>query len=276
MNTASSSDFSCDHLARFNWYATQMLLLRDFRHDLINPINSVLLGNKLLEKLVKDATGLSIELDEADGSVPCGFRESWGHILEVMPQVMHGQNDAALRFDQFGSFLAEFTGDGRITAANTVDVKQLATLCAAMMRSRIFTHTQHFTLDLAQNLPTFPGSARQILQVMLNLLLNALHSLPDRSCSVVFSASCHPVSDHNRQLQLQISDQGVGIPPDIRPQIVEPFFSTWHERGCIGLGLTVADRIIRDHGGELSIDSAPGSGTRVLVSLPVQHCAEGV
>ena len=275
MNTAGSSDCSIENLARFNWATTQMLLLRDFRHDLINPINSILLGNRLLEKLVKDATGLYIELDEASDCVPCGFRESWGHILEVMPQVMHGQNDSALRFDQFGSFLAEFTGDGRITAADSVDVTQLATLCSTMLRPRISSHTKHFTLDVARNLPVFPGSARQMLQVMLNLLLNALHSLPDRSCSVVFSATCHRVNGR-QQLQLLISDQGVGIQPDIRQQIIEPFFSTWQDRGCIGLGLTVADRIIRDHGGELSIDSAPGAGTRVLVSLPVQNRAEGV
>ncbi len=275
MNTAGSSDCSFENLARFNWSATQMLLLRDFRHDLINPINSILLGNRLLDKLVKDATGLYIELDEAADRVPSGFRESWGHILEVMPQVMRGQNDSALRFDQFGSFLAEFTGDGRITAANSVDVTQLATLCSTMLRPRISTHTKHFTLDVAHNLPTFPGSAQQMLQVMLNLLLNALHSLPDRSCGVVFSASYHRVNGR-QQLQLQISDQGIGIQPDIRQQIVEPFFSTWQDRGCIGLGLTVADRIVRDHGGELSIDSAPGAGTRVLVSLPVQNGAEGV
>ena len=134
-----------------------------------------------------------------------------------------------------------------------------------MIQHQITNFTNHFRLDLKDTSVVLSGSAQLISQVILNLLMNALLSLPDRSCEVVISTSC----DHEAgQVMMCIRDEGIGISNDLFPHIVKPFFTTWQEHGCVGLGLTVADRIIRNHGGELSIDSEPGKGTTVCVLLP--------
>ncbi|MDD5284365.1 MAG: HAMP domain-containing sensor histidine kinase [Desulfuromonadaceae bacterium] len=266
MKNADATEYSFEYLARLNWASNQMYFLRGFAHDFKNPINSILLGSKLLHNFVEDVTGRFDELDEETGCLPSGFRENGVHILASMPQVIQGISDSAQMLDQFVSYLSEFTGEGSVSNFQTVDINQLAILCSRMIQPQIRKYTKRFTLDIENNLPVLAGSAQQILQVMNNLLMNALHSLPDRSCEVVFSASC---SHDTGRVQLSIRDQGVGVSPDILPHIFEPFFSTRQEDGCMGLGLTVSDQIIRNHAGELSVDSELGQGTCVLVSLPI-------
>ena len=136
-----------------------------------------------------------------------------------------------------------------------------------MTQHQISVHTNSFSLDLEPDLPVLPGNAEQMLQVILSLLMNALLSLPDRSSAIVLSAVFNSAAG---SVQMCVRDEGSGISPEIFPEILEPFFSTWSEHGCMGLGLTVADQIIRNHGGALTIDSEIGKGTSVMVSLPVQ------
>jgi C4-dicarboxylate-specific signal transduction histidine kinase len=135
-----------------------------------------------------------------------------------------------------------------------------------MIHKQISVYTHTFHLDLEQNLPILHGNTEHMLQVIFNLLMNALVSLPDRACAVVLSTSYNRTTD---RVQMRVQDEGVGIPLNILPSILEPYFSAWSEEGCLGIGLTVADQIIRRHGGALVIDSEPGKGTSVLVSLPL-------
>ena len=132
---------------------------------------------------------------------------------------------------------------------------------------QISVYTNIFSLDLEPELPVVQGNAEQMLQVILSLLMNALLSLPGRSSAIVLSTVFNSAAG---SVQMCVRDEGNGISPEIFPGILEPFFSTWSEHGCIGLGLTVADQIIRNHGGKLIIDSELGKGTIVIVSLPVQ------
>ena len=63
-----------------------------------------------------------------------------------------------------------------------------------------------------------------------------------------------------------MADSGCGIPPDILPRIFDPFFST--KPSGTGLGLSVSDGIVREHGGTIDVESTPGRGTRFTITLP--------
>ena len=67
-------------------------------------------------------------------------------------------------------------------------------------------------------------------------------------------------------VEIQIKDEGPGIPPDVRERLFEPFFTTRH-RGT-GLGLVTAKRLMEAHGGTLRLECPPGGGTIAIVSLP--------
>ncbi|HXG04517.1 MAG TPA: ATP-binding protein, partial [Candidatus Binatia bacterium] len=68
------------------------------------------------------------------------------------------------------------------------------------------------------------------------------------------------------QLVIEVADTGEGIPPADLPHVLEPFFST--KPGGSGLGLAMVHRIAQDHGGDVSVESTPGRGTRVVLRFP--------
>ncbi|HIJ87306.1 MAG TPA: HAMP domain-containing histidine kinase [Desulfuromonadales bacterium] len=264
--------YSFEQLLRLNRANNQAFYLSGFSHLLNNPLNSIHLASDLLKNYTQDINALFEELSDDAEQIPAGFREAGLAVLGDMPPVIQGISDSAFRLNQFVSHLAELTGRGATAASRDVDLNRLISLCASMAHHQICVHTSSFCLDLEPDLPVLAGNAEQMQQLILNLLMNALISLPDRSCAVVLSTSYNRATD---SVQMRVQDEGVGISTDILPDILKPFFSTWSEYGCMGLGLNVADQIIRDHGGELAIDSELGKGTTMIVTFYRSHIKLG-
>jgi signal transduction histidine kinase len=112
-------------------------------------------------------------------------------------------------------------------------------------------------------LPLITVDKEQIKQVILNLLMNAIQAMPgggQLSMSGRFSRDGYWV-------ELTVQDSGVGIPPEDLDKLFDPFFST--KEGGIGLGLSIAHRIIDQHHGKIEVESNPGKGTLFTISLPV-------
>ncbi len=105
----------------------------------------------------------------------------------------------------------------------------------------------------------------QIHQVVLNLLTNAIHALPEEGRMEV------SVSADANGAAIVVADDGPGIAPEHRDRIFEPFFTTrtgaGKERGT-GLGLSVSYSIVKEHGGTIEVMSEPGHGTTFTVRLP--------
>jgi two-component system, NtrC family, sensor histidine kinase PilS len=101
----------------------------------------------------------------------------------------------------------------------------------------------------------------QLRQVLWNLLRNAAEAMPEGGEVGV------SVTVDGGGVELSVSDSGQGIAPEDQERIFEPFYTT-KERGS-GLGLATVHRIVHEHGGQVSIQSAPGKGTRVTVRLPL-------
>jgi two-component system cell cycle sensor histidine kinase/response regulator CckA len=115
---------------------------------------------------------------------------------------------------------------------------------------------------LADDLPYVTADARQIQQVLLNLLTNASQAMTPSGGGALRIESRQ---DGDRVL-LEITDSGPGIPPDVRAHIFEPFFTTKAEG--TGLGLSVSYGIIAAHGGTITIPESSGKGTTFRVALP--------
>jgi signal transduction histidine kinase len=110
------------------------------------------------------------------------------------------------------------------------------------------------------------GDAAALEQLFLNLLLNAAQSLDDGGTVRV------AVEDGDGVVRVAIRDAGRGMSPEVRARLFEPFYTTRSDG--TGLGLPLARRIARAHGGEIDVESAPGAGTTVVVRLP--RAATGV
>jgi signal transduction histidine kinase len=111
------------------------------------------------------------------------------------------------------------------------------------------------------------ADAQQMHQVFLNILLNALQAMP-RGGTLTLRTIPEPTGPPWTGVRIEIADTGDGIPAKYLHQIFEPFFTT-KEEGT-GLGLSVSRRIIAAHGGELSVESTEGQGTRFMVRLPTR------
>jgi signal transduction histidine kinase len=119
-------------------------------------------------------------------------------------------------------------------------------------------------VDVEDSLPLIRGDGNGLEQVLLNLLANAGAAV-EAGGEIRIATRRHP--DRPGSIQLIVADTGCGIPPDILPRIFDPFFST--RPGGTGLGLSISHGIVREHGGTIDVESAPGQGTRFTITLPV-------
>jgi two-component system NtrC family sensor kinase len=118
---------------------------------------------------------------------------------------------------------------------------------------------------LEGTLPEIMASTNQMRQVMLNMFKNAKEAMPGGGSLNVRTSR----EDH--KILIQIQDTGVGIPEDLRNKIFEAFFTTKQKVKGVGLGLSVCYGIIKDHGGEIKVESEEGKGTSFTISLPIEH-----
>lgn len=119
-------------------------------------------------------------------------------------------------------------------------------------------------LDISEDLSVLADSNLMHL-VFSDTLINAVDAMPGGGVISV-SACC---DDGRHTAEVKISDKGHGIAQETIPHVFEPFYTTKPAGKGTGLGLSVAKRIIIDHGGEISISSKAGSGTTVLIKLPI-------
>ncbi len=119
-------------------------------------------------------------------------------------------------------------------------------------------------LNLAQKLPAVSIDENQIQQVLVNLIVNATQSMP--SGGSLFLAS-RP-GRNGDSVEMTVMDTGRGIPPEFLPHIFDPFFSTKGVGGT-GLGLSVSYGIIKNHKGNIRVESKVGVGTTFTIELPV-------
>lgn len=110
--------------------------------------------------------------------------------------------------------------------------------------------------------PEIYGNRDQILQVFLNLLLNAVDALPDGGMISV------DIVQGDDSIRTIVSDTGMGMNEETRKRVFEPFFSTKKEGKGTGLGLSISKELVEAHGGRIEMDSEPGLGTRFEVILP--------
>jgi nitrogen-specific signal transduction histidine kinase len=119
-------------------------------------------------------------------------------------------------------------------------------------------------LELGDDLPLIHMDMNKMKQVLINLLMNACQAINGRG-EIVVSSAC---LSHEKQVEIKVWDNGLGIDPAIRTKIFDPFFTTKASGESTGLGLSVSYGIIQDHGGEITVESEPGQWTCFTIRLP--------
>ena len=125
-------------------------------------------------------------------------------------------------------------------------------------------------MDLTENLPRVKGDPRKLKEVFNNIIINALEAMEDGGCLEISTQ----YSDASSGVEILLQDTGVGIPADELDNIFKPGYTT-KESGS-GFGLSIVDRIVKEHKGSVHVSSRENEGTEVKIYLPVNLESEPI
>jgi signal transduction histidine kinase len=131
-------------------------------------------------------------------------------------------------------------------------------------RAQLFKNNIELTERYSKNLPKIKGDKNQLQQVILNMVTNASDAMPDGGRLTIVTRN----SEDRANVIIEFIDTGVGIKEEYLDKIFNSFFTTKEPGKGVGLGLSIAKRIIAEHKGSIDVESNPGKGTKFTISLP--------
>jgi signal transduction histidine kinase len=155
-----------------------------------------------------------------------------------------------------------------------VRLDELAQSTLALYEGKLAAASIQSSLTAGDALPPVMGDPDRLQQVLINLVNNAIEAMPGggalRVATSVVTRRRPGLENAPEQAYavIEVADTGVGIPPDQRDKIFEPFYTLRRSEGGTGLGLAVCYSIVKDHDGWIAIDDAPGGGAVFAVYLP--------
>jgi len=223
-------------------------------HELNNPLGGILgYAQFTLEKMKKKSPG-----QLADKEVTSFIR----YLTDIETQ--------ARRCKAIVQNLLRFSRSRRDSDFEAVDVRSIIEDTVTFVEHQLHMNQIELKLEFDADLPTIQGSGGQLQQVFTNLIINAMHASAPETSITIKSRYSPALGEFGGAVELQFIDQGSGIEPENIKKIFEPFFTTKEVGKGTGLGLSVSYGIIKDHGGEIKVDSVVGRGTTFTLILPVQ------
>ncbi|MFT4175732.1 MAG: ATP-binding protein [Luteolibacter sp.] len=215
------------------------LLAAGVAHEIGNPLNSLdihlqLLGRKLRKLPPGNRTPLEENLDTA--------RQEIQRLDTILKQFLNAVRPTTPRRER-------------------QDLHQLLHDTLKLLEPEISSRRITVALDLAENLPPAEIDPGQFQQVFYNLIRNAYQAVPTDTGRIAIGTA-----SNDYETLVTIQDNGGGISPEHMGALFEPYRTT--KSGGTGLGLLIVRRIVREHGGQIEIDSETNEGTRVQIHLP--------
>jgi two-component system, NtrC family, sensor kinase len=218
-------------------------------HEINNPLAGILTYAKLLKKrfasraeTAQDDTVSSLTLIESE-SRRCG---------EIVKNLLSFARATPLTFEPS-------------------DVNGVIERCVQLVRHQLTLASIELNVNLAPDLPLVECDPSQIEQVILSLVMNAIDAMPHGGTLRI--ASRHLVE--SAEAQIQVQDDGMGIPANVLPNLFEPFFTTKERGHGLGLGLAISRTIVERHLGHIDVQSEAGRGTTFTVTLPLSGTRTG-
>lgn len=206
-----------------------------FAHEVRNPLNAVSMGLQRLRAEFVPAPG-----------------EEYARFVDLMQGEVRRLNAIVEQFLALARPLP-------LTPA-PVSVEELLRELAALVEPEARRARVGVRLA-AEALPLVQADRDHVKQVLLNLMLNAVQAMTSGGTLTLEADAARDA------VRITVADTGPGIAPDVLPRVFDPYFTT--KPGGLGLGLTIARRIVEAHGGALTVESAPGRGSRFHVTLPL-------
>jgi len=225
--------------------ASKSDFIANMGHELRTPLNAIIGNSELIAQAVLG--------DIPDGYRDCGrdVYEAGKHLLELVNNVLD---------------VSKLSAGSMTLQAEDADLGIVINEAAKLVRDDITRRKHHLRIDLPQDGFTLRCDKLKLKQILINILSNAAKFTPDGGTITINLTST------DDDVTIAIADNGVGMSPNDIPRALARF-SQLHPSGVkesagTGLGLPLAKLLVELHGGNLSIESAPGKGTTVRITLP--------
>jgi signal transduction histidine kinase len=146
-----------------------------------------------------------------------------------------------------------------------VSLNKLIQDVSALIKPTLEMRKIEFNCRLQVDLPEIPADQKQLEQVLLNLINNSLDAMPNGGKLLIETAM-----SFDQKIVIKVSDTGQGIEPSHMEKLFQPMFTTKDIGHGTGLGLTICQAIIKEHGGEIEVKSSVGEGTTFSIVLPAE------
>ena len=256
-------------LMESNKMAALGTLVAGVAHEINNPNQTIQINSGLLGQVWTDTQKILDEHVSTHGPFKLGgllYNGVPGAHADLINDMRIGAEQIKTVVGRLRSFARPYEGiHGNIEGAQ-IQLNEAVQPAIALLRHAIRKGTDNFQTNLEDGLPAIQGNRQQLQQVVINLVMNALDALPDRSHGIQVDTGFNA---ERSCVELRVRDAGTGIEPQNMEQIMEPFYTTRREKGGTGLGLSITHSLLHDQGGTIHFESEPGKGTLVIVGFPV-------
>jgi len=239
---------------------------------------NVALEREMSERRVLEGHLREVQKMEAVGTLAGGLAHDINNLLQAVlsqsqlvrsasseaPQALAAVEEIEQLIDRGAALTRQLLLFSRRQAAvvERLDINEVVRSSAQMLE-RLLRENISFETDLAPTLSLVDADRGQLVQVLINLVVNASDAMPEGGRLVVST-----VEDDQRCVVLAVEDSGCGISPEVRERIFEPFFTTKGVVSSTGLGLSVVHGIVSQLGGRVEVESTVGKGSLFRVLLP--------
>ena len=242
------------------------LLASSMAHEINTPNGAIKLAGQQVAKTWKSAIPILDRVAEEEGDFVLGGAV-FSLVRDEVTKATEVIGRCSERIEKVVLDLRAYNIGGRGEVKDKVNLNQVVSDALTIIRA----HGRHGNIAIQNEphpeLPAVIGNRYQLEQVIINLILNGIHAIPDECTGTIKIASGY--DREKREVSLTVRDDGRGISAEIMSRLMEPFFSTRMESGGSGLGLYISNFIVTEHQGLLEFESEPGRGTTVRITLPI-------
>ncbi len=243
-------------------------------HEINTPIQYVGDNARFLEEAFQDL----LRMTPAPGAASAAAVDNVDveYLREEIPKAIEQLLEGVEHVARIVRAMKEFSHPGAVDKT-LVDINHAIESTALVSRNE-WKYVADLTVDLDPNLPRVACIPGEFNQVMLNLIVNSAQAIAEASGSVGGKGAIRITTRRiGKWAQIDISDTGPGIPPEIHGKVFDPFFTTKPVGKGTGQGLAIAHSVIvQKHQGTITFESSPMSGTTFQIRLPLAAESETV
>ena len=186
-------------------------------------------------------------------------------VYREMPDEIAELKSATKRCEELAKQLLSYSRQGKAEKVLTDYDATYAVREGVNMVRKLLPANISFKESICKTTYHIHGQVGALNQILRNLTTNAMHAMKDGgTLSIQFGLS----TDDDRKVRLVVEDTGSGIPPEIKRQVFQPFFTTKQAGEGTGIGLTVVKRLTEEHGGTIRVKTDVGKGTMFILDFP--------